>query len=666
MPIMEMYFGDPPLSERKVIKLSQKILHERDSALNREWLAANGVGAYASSTVTGANTRRYHGLLVASFPSPIERQVVLAKVDEEILLGGELLPLGTNEFQDGTIFPKGFEQLQTFSLPLGIPTSEYLVGEIRLQKQVWMEQGRNTVYVKYHLLDAPSCVVLKVRPFCAFRGYHGDGKRAGESEYSISSDKCGAVTVENTAKPYKLKMAVQGGEFAADPDWYWNFLLRAERERGFPCVEDYFTPGVFSISISPGESVGFVASTEGDPVCPDLSAAYDREIARRQSIVKGEREAFRKDLFLAADQFVVRTPDGRNCIMAGYHWFTDWGRDTMIGLPGILLETGRFSEARSVLLEYASRVRDGLIPNRFTDNGEAEYNTADASLWFFETLNRYMTKSHDRQILIELMPKLEEIICLHTIGTRFGIGVDNSDGLLRTGTAGSQLTWMDARVGGVPVTPRIGKTAGINGLWYNALRLMAAWADELGLPSSEYSVAADKCFEGFNKRFWYRKGGYLFDVIDGPSGDDSSLRPNQIAAISVTFSPLEKRRWKSVVDTVEKHLLTPYGLRTLSPSDPRYKGTYSGSPAHRDAAYHQGTVWPWLLGPFADAHLKVYNDPRYIGNLLKELRKHLRKAGMGSISEVFSGDKPYKPGGCIAQAWSVGEVLRISAIGVPE
>lgn len=635
--------------------------------MGHEWLVANGAGGYASSSIIGANTRQYHGLLVASFVPPLERQIVLSKVDEELVLGDQSFSIGTNEFKDGTIFPTGYQLQQSFYLVLGIPTFEYRSGGVRILKQVWMERGKNTVFVKYSLLDAESPVTLRIRPYCAFRGYHGDGRHGGERHFSVCREAYGAVVIGSSLEPYRLRMSVAGANFDNAPDWYWNFMLRAERDRGFNCLEDLYTPGCFYVVLSPGETVGLAASVEED-VCFDekIDAAYEREVARRQKVVVGEQDAFRKDLFLAADQFVVKTPSGRSCIMAGYHWFTDWGRDSMISLPGILLETRRFPEARSVLLEYGSRVKDGLIPNRFTDTGEAEYNTADASLCFFEALNRYMVKSQDHQILSQVFPKLEEIIYHHTVGTKYGIAVDDTDGLLRSGTVGSQLTWMDARVDGVPVTPRIGKAVEINALWYNALMLMSQWSEELGLPSSEYSSAAEKCYEGFNKRFWNKKGQCLFDVVDGPAGDDATLRPNQIVAVSLPFSPLEKRRWKSVVDIVEKHLLTPYGLRTLSPEDPRYRGAYAGPPAYRDASYHQGTVWPWLLGPFVDAHLRVYKDPKRIEAMLKDLRKHLKKAGLGSISEVFSADKPHDPGGCISQAWSVGEILRITDLVLPK
>lgn len=651
------------LREDAVIKISRTILHDVERALSREWLVTNGIGGYASSSVVGANTRRYHGLLVASLPAPTERQVLLSRVDEEVTIGGRTVPLGTNEYHDGTIHPCGFKRISSFRLELGIPTWEFAVGGMRLTKQVWMEHRRNTVYVLYRLDESPRPVRISVRPFCAFRGYHSVGDRAAlDVQHGTES-----VCLKHRESGVTLDLS-SSGEFAASPDTYRSFLYRAERERGFSdCIEDLFTPGAFRADLHPGEVfavIGAAHSQHGpESGCPaDVLTALDREIDRRRSIVGSEEDHLRQSLLLAADQFVVRAHSGRPTIYAGYPWFTDWGRDTMIALPGILLCTRRYSEAREILLAHAESVQDGLIPNRITDDGRAEYNTADASLWYFEAVSQYVRRSGDSDLIHELYPVLESVADRHMEGTRFGIRMC-PDGLLHAGIDGSQLTWMDSRVDGEPITPRIGKPVEINALWYNALSLMCSWAMHADKSPSKYEIAAAKCLTSFGRRFWNDESGCLFDVVDSPHGDDASLRPNQIIAASLSNSPLDCRRRKSVVDVVERWLLSPYGLRTLSPDDPGYLGRYSGGPSERDSAYHQGTVWPWLLGHFAEAHYRVYRDRRYIRRLLVSFREHLREAGIGSVSEVFDGDPPHNPGGCISQAWSVSELLRTIELG---
>jgi len=646
-----------------LISIPGSILSDPEAAFSREWLVTNGIGGYASSTIIGTNTRRYHGLLVASFPPPLERQVLLAKVDEELIVGSEVYLLGANEYHDGTIHPCGYRFLKSFRLNLGIPTFEYRAGGVTLVKQIWLEHGKGTVYVLYSLQDAPCEVGLRIRPFCTFRGYHHDGWRTKQGEF-VALTQDGQVIVESAHAPYSLKMlASPSGEFELGDDCHRSFLYRAERDRGFDCLEDLYTPGVFVVHLSPGESAGLAATCERQGPDRDIEAAFSRELARRRAIVRGERNSFRRKLLLAADQFVINLPDHgsrskRRAILAGYHWFTDWGRDTMIGLPGLLLSTGRFSEAREILLRYIEWADGGMIPNRFTDEGSAEYNTADATLWYFQALHAYVTASGDHEILHRLFPRLQEVMDWHFRGTRFGIRVDSSDGLLFAGRDGSQVTWMDACVDGCPVTPRIGKPVEINALWFNALSLMSFWAQQLG-KVDRYASAVAECKAGFRRKFWYGRGRYLYDVIDGPTGKDSSLRPNQIMAVSLPHSPLGPGRRKAVVDAVERALLTPYGLRSLSPDDPEYIGIYQGGPAERDRAYHQGTVWPWLLGQFADAHYRVYRDWDRIAGLLKPFRRHLADAGIGSISEIFDGDRPHDPKGCIAQAWSTAEILRI-------
>ncbi len=679
-----------------MIQLDKTILHNPDDALSREWLTTNGIGGYASSTIVGANTRRYHGLLVASFPPPLERQIVLSKVDEELVVERGYYPLCTNEYPNDVIHPDGLHYVHSFHLDCGIPTFEYRIANVRLTKQVWMEHGRDTVYVLYRLIESPCDVKLLLRPFCAFRGYHRDGCRHGQEEYVADQRGEGRIAIESAHAPYSLKVLVPGASFEPAQDWYYSFIYRADRERGFDCMEDLYTPGIFVTELSVGDSASLIASCERTDPDPDVEAALDRELSRRRAVARSERRSFRKNLLLAADQFVISEPDGRigvsdhsslithhenlaglprlwsksksmskskskspSAILAGYHWFTDWGRDTMISLPGLLLSTGRFDEAHDILLRYIRCADGGMIPNRFTDQGAVEYNTADATLWYFHALYSYMRASGDDEIMAEVFPSLVDIMDWHFRGTRFGIHVDPKDGLLFAGREGSQVTWMDARVNGCPVTPRIGKPVEINALWFNALNLMASWAGYARSSGDFYMHAAERCRISFRRRFWNEDAGCLFDVVDGPAGDDPSIRPNQILAVSLPYSPLDSRQRKSVVDIAERELLTPYGLRTLSPGDPSYVGEYHGGPAERDRVYHQGTVWPWLLGPYADAHYRVYRDRNYIARLLRPFRKHLLEAGVGAVSEIFDGDAPHKPAGCISQAWSTAEILRI-------
>ena len=634
-----------------MITISSTILSNPDKALSREWLVTNGIGGYASSTVIGANTRRYHGLLVASFPPPLERQVLLSKVDEDLVIGDHSYSLGANEFADGTIHPEGHRLLRRFRLDLGIPTFEYEARGARLVKQVWMEQGSDTVYILYRLTGADA--LLRIRPFCAFRGYH----HLGERQDFAAAVRDGITIVESSLAPYLLKMAASQGSFEASEDWHRDFQYRVERERGFDCHENLYTPGVFTAEMKSGESLGVIATSEREPPDVDVQAALNRERTRRKALLGRERDSFRKQLLLAADQFITHHSSLITGILAGYHWFTEWGRDTMIALPGLLLSTGRFSEAREILLRYAEWADGGMIPNRFTDEGAVEYNTADATLWFFHSLDAYVKASGDGKIIERLLPRLTQIMDWHFRGTRFGIRAD-SDGLLFAGREGTHLTWMDACVGGCPATPRIGKPVEINALWYNALCLMSSWSG-----NDLYRQAADLCKFNFRQKFRH-KAGYLYDVIEGPCGNDASIRPNQILAVSLPHSPLTPKQQKSVVDIVQEKLLTPYGLRTLSRDDPCYVGRYRGGPEERDRIYHQGTAWPWLLGQFADAHYRVYRDKDYIAGLMAPFRRHLKEAGVGSISEIFDGDPPHSPGGCVAQAWSIAEILRISGLSI--
>ncbi|MBI4307390.1 MAG: glycogen debranching enzyme family protein [Chloroflexi bacterium] len=653
-----------------------------DAALEAEWLVTNGLGGYASSTVVGANTRRYHGLLVAALKPPVGRTALLSKLEEELEVEKARYTLSASEYHDGAIAQGGYQLLRSVRFEGSIPTFVFQAGRAVLEKTVWMARERNTTYVRYTLREAPVPAVLHLRPLVTHREFHSLTQGARAWRFSLGRARKGyELRASPTAAPLRLWVVPHAG-LQEQPDWYWRFLYRQERQRGLDCLEDLYTPGVFTASLAPGASLTVVASAEPpEDVDLDAARAWDLEKRRQATLLRQaghspggapalgpqkdtgpSTDSFPARLALAADQFLVRRPSagpGGRTAIAGYHWFGDWGRDTMISLPGLCLATGRHEEARAILRGFAQHIDQGLLPNRFPEAGEPpEYTAADATLWCFPALGAYLRSTQDKSLLLDIYVSLEEVISWHRRGTRYGIAVDPSDGLLKAGTPGVPLTWMDARVDGWVVTSRWGKPVEINALWYNALMFMAKWTEEMSRDSTTYQEQADIVRESFNRRFWYGNGGYLYDVVDGEEGDDPSLRPNQLLAISLPYPVLDRHRWPPVLDAVRSQLLTPYGLRTLAPDHPRYKGRYEGDQRSRDDAYHQGTVWPWLLGAYVDALLRVQGDASAARQALQELPESLWQAGMGSLSEVFDGDPPHTARGCIAQAWSVAEVLR--------
>jgi predicted glycogen debranching enzyme len=640
-------------------------------ALKREWLVANGLGGFACGTIAQANTRRYHGLLVASLRPPVQRVLMVAKLEVLVRYRAGVYELSSNEFADGTLAPRGFELLRSFADELGLPVCTYACADALLEQRVWMGHGRNTTYASFRLRDASSAADLELRPLCTYRDYHSHTQGGWSLEVTAEERGC-RVSAFPGARPYRL--LTDRGDFHREPDWYWNFFHRAEAERGLDSREDLFRPGTFRVRLAPGEQVTLIATAEPDFEAP--AAALERERKRRQALLRSVPAAaprWIERLVLAADQFIV-TRAGRGgevpgtTVIAGYPWFSDWGRDTMIALPGLALATGRHADAAAILRTFATHVSEGMLPNRFPDGGEAaEYNTVDATLWFFHAVAAYLEATAERALLCDLYPTLRDIIDWHRRGTRYGIRVDARDGLLHAGEAGVQLTWMDAKVGDWVVTPRIGKPVEINALWHYALSQMARWARSLNdrRGASDYGAAAARAAASFADAFWYPEGGYLYDVIDGPDGVtergrrvDPSLRPNQIFAVSLGGELLHKARARAVVDVCARELLTPVGLRSLAPRDPRYVPRYLGDPRTRDGAYHQGTVWSWLLGPFALAHHRVYGDAPHAMALLEGLISHLDEGCVGNISEIMDGDPPHTARGCIAQAWSVSETLR--------
>src|SRR3989440_5651852 len=503
---------------------------------------------------------------------------------------------------------------------------------------------------------------LELRPLCTYRDYHSHARGGWSLEVADEPQGC-RVTAFWAARPYRV--LIDRGDFQRQPDWYWNFYHRAEAERGLDTTEDLFRPGAFRVRLEPGDVVTLIATAESEFDPP--ATAFDREHKRRHSLLRATPSGapdWIKRLTLAADQFIVRrsAPGGElrgTTVIAGYPWFSDWGRDTMIALPGLALATGRTQDAAAILRTFAAHVSEGMLPNRFPDGGEEpEYNTVDATLWYFHAVAAYLAATADKALLRDLYPALRDIIDWHRRGTRYGIRVDPQDGMLFAGAPGVQLTWMDAKVGDWVVTPRIGKPVEINALWINALETMAGFARLLRKPSEAYPRLSAKAKKSFQK-FWNAERNCCFDVVDSPGlGKDAALRPNQILAVSLPVSPLAPEQQKAAVDVCARQLLTSHGLRSLAPGEPGYTGHYGGSPRDRDAAHHQGTGWGWLLGPFALAHYRVYQDREAALRFLEALRRQIYSSGLGTLSEIFDGDAPFTPRGCISQAWTVAEVLR--------
>ncbi|HVB63787.1 MAG TPA: amylo-alpha-1,6-glucosidase [Nitrolancea sp.] len=516
--------------------------------------------------------------------------------------------------------------------------------------------------VRYTVHDAPGPVRLQLEPFVTYRDDHNHlhGDPAWRFQVEARLDVCRVLAFPGAIP---LWLRVTNGRFTETGLWYWQFLHRQELLRGLDATEDLYTPGVFDVEMARGEAVTLIATINPDDVHLNGNDTLRQEQSRQARLLLAQsavKDPIRERLILAADQFVVKRDVDGSSVIAGYHWFTDWGRDTMIALPGLCLTTGRFREARSMLTTFIGYLSQGLLPNRFPDAGQApEYNTADATLWFFETLKQYEQTTGDTALIDLLLPSLCDIVAWHQRGTLHGIGVDPGDGLLRAGADGLQLTWMDAKVGDWVVTPRAGKPVEIQGLWYNALRLLADWLAERGRDGSALLTAAEHCRTSFNRRFWLPDQGFCSDVVGGLNGDDHSLRPNQLMAASLTHPVLAPELWKSMLGTVEHSLLTPVGLRTLAPDDQAYIGTYAGGQYERDGAYHQGTVWPWLFGPYITVARRVHGDLWDSSAVLAGLTRHVDDIGLGQLSEIFDGDVPHRPAGCIAQAWSVAELLRV-------
>ncbi len=650
-----------------MIQFDESVCRNLDLASRREWLETNGIGGFASATITGLNTRRYHGLLVAATKPPVGRMVLLSKLEETLIIDGRRFDLSCNRYP-GVVHPEGYRYLKQFRLD-PFPVFVYEVDGLLLEKSVFMVHGENTTVIRYELRGAvhANCE-LELRPLIAFRDYHST-THENEAIHSPLNIQPGRVTCSPYQGCPNLYLAHTAGEVRHQGNWYRNFEYSVEQQRGLDYREDLFNPLVLTMDLSKNRRADVIASIEAAstelPTPEDVDRLCEAEVNRRRGVSETlpSEDPFIRLLVQSADRFIVRRGD-ESTVIAGYHWFSDWGRDTMIALPGLALATKRYDVARSILLAFAASVDRGMLPNRFPDAGETpEYNTVDATLWFFEAVRALAAYTGDYEFVrIRLYAVLADIMAWHVRGTRYGIRADQ-DGLLLAGEPGVQLTWMDAKVGDWVVTPRQGKPVEIQALWYNALRVMEGLARRFGIiaDAEHYGQMADRARASFDDLFWNESAGCLYDVVNGETRD-GAIRPNQIFAVSLFHGLLSPEKARSVVAVVERELLTPFGLRSLAPSDPQYRGRYEGDPASRDSAYHQGTVWPWLLGPFLSAYVEVngrsFEARAQASQWLRELSQYAGNEGLGQIPEVFDGDAPQRAGGCLAQAWSVAELLR--------
>lgn len=635
-------------------------LHNYELAIQAEWLETNGLGGYASSTVTGCNTRRYHGLLVAATKPPTERTVLISKLDETIVSGDQRFELGCNSYGD-SISPTGYQYLDEFRRGL-FTEFTYEAEGIRIRKTIAMIHEENTTLIEYEVLKAGKPFTLEFTPLITRRSYHDLGAE-NHLQTKTSFFDAGILTLMPYANLPEFYIALDGAEFRATNYWYNHFVYTEEQQRGLAHEEDLFSPGILTLKLEEGTKAIVMLSTS-DPTGRKARQLMEAERHHRTKIINREKHhPLLKQLVFASSQFIVRRDEDLKTVIAGYHWFTDWSRDTMIALHGLCLTTNRLDDAMKILKAFANSVSEGMLPNRFLDRGQQpEYNNADGTLWYFVAIHQYLEAGGNRKFVSEqLLPVLQEIIDWHYQGTRYGIKAAD-DHLLFAGEEGMQLTWMDAKVGDWVVTPRIGKAVEINALWYNAHMIYAGLLRQHGgkKKAKSYRKNAKRIKKAFLKVFWNETIGYLNDVVNNDHAD-TSLRPNQLFAISLCFPLLKGKKAAAILEVTEQKLLTPFGLRSLSPDDGNYRGRYAGNISERDGAYHQGTVWSWLIGPYVDALFNTYGKEAKAKaqRAINPLIGHLQDAGIGSISEIFDGDAPHHPRGCIAQAWSVAELLRV-------
>ena len=645
------------------IRLAADSFSTYEEGIKKEWIVGNGLGGYASSTIIGAGTRTYHGLLIAAPENSAGRFLLLSSLDEEISINKDVYKLATHKYP-GIIYPTGFNYLSKFTLT-PFPQWVYEPDTFTVKKKVFMIHESNTTCILYEIRSRKKGALLKIFPLVNSRNFHYT-THSGDLSFSQKTEPTGVELKTSNGFTFSLSSNL---EYHPDPMWYYNCEYDAEKERGLSFQEDNFNPGYFESKLKMGISRFFVAASTGDIssfTLEQIDEFYTKEVNRQSSLTFNSNltDPFALKLLRATDSFVIKNPSsGDSTVIAGYHWFSDWGRDTMISLPGLLLIPHRFEEAKQILKNFASHCRKGLVPNAFLAlGGEPIYNTVDASLWFIHSISRYFAYTKDILFLSEIWDTIDSIIENYRKGTDFGIGMD-SDFLIKQGP---QLTWMDAKVGDWAVTPRAGKACEINALWYSALKIASHLGILLGKDVSSYETLATGAASNYENAFWNPETNCLFDLVyqdeAGNEVKDPAIRPNQIFAVSLPYTMLSQEKEKAIVDRVKKDLLTPSGLRTLSRDHPLYKRQYYGDTKSRDTAYHNGTVWPWLLGAYVQAYMKVtnYSEESFekMQALLQGFDTHLETAGLGTISEVFDGDYPYSPGGCIAQAWSVAEVLR--------
>jgi glycogen debranching enzyme len=708
----------PVAAPPATISFGRAVLGDLAAATRREWLVTNGLGGFALGTLAGIATRRYDGLLVAATTPPVGRRVLVGGLVERVAIGDSTVALHAHEYADGTIEGRGFELAESFVLDGSVPAWTFAVEDALIERRIWMEHGANTTYVRYRLIRGSRPVRLSVSALVTDREFHDLTRAAALGDPAVETIENGALVrwgdYEGRGTP--IRILGRGAEFEPGGGWWWNFLHREETARGQDDVADLFVAGTHEVTLQPRAGWTLVLSAESDPEL-DGEAALGRALGRDAELIRragAERSSrFVRQLVLAADAFIVRRdivamdpsvhqaspgasgeagddgapaarypgdagpgddraktvgPIESRSVIAGYPWFNDWGRDTMIALPGLTIATGRAEDGAAILRGYGSWVSDGLLPNDFpsTAGRMPEYNTADASLWFIQAVRMHHEATGDDALLRELLPVLREIVDAHISGTLHGIGIDHGDGLLKATAPGLALTWMDARVDDWVVTPRAGKPVEINALWYNALCTVGPWLLDRSDPASgddaagqSYMALAEQVAKSFRRKFWRPERGFLADVVDGPDGDETALRPNQVFALSLPFPLLDGASARSTLAAVGRSLLASYGLRTLAPGDPAYRGRYEGDRRARDSAYHQGPAWPWLMGAYAEAVDRVTGDRADALSILRPFEAHLSDAGIGSISELFDGDPPDVPRGCPAQAWSVAEVLRV-------
>ena len=638
-----------------------------------EWLETNGLGGWSGSSLSGCNTRRYHGLLMAAIKPPTERMLLVSKLDETIILDNNRYDLSTNDYGD-VLYPKGIQYLNSFKRDI-FPEWIYEVAGIRLRKTITMVYGENTTLIRYEVLKADKLFSLQLLPLIAARGYH-QLQHAYNNIFWDVEFKNGLFHNQPFDGAPDIFISVPGSTYQPSNKWYYHFNYLQEKYRGLDYEEDLFNHGLFTVQLKDGDTLNIIISTE-DPTGKNADTLFETEKNRKLSLKKTVTGDLLRQLVLAADQFIVKReipaeksegpPIALKTVIAGYHWFTDWSRDTMISLPGLCLETGRYEDARKIIDVFAKSVSEGMLPNRFRDNNEPpEYNNVDGTLWYFNAVFCYLQKTNDRKFILgEILPVLKNIIEWHFKGTRYNIHVD-TDGLLYAGEPGQQLTWMDARIGNWVVTPRMGKPVEIEALWYNALKIFESLLMMNGETDEANKIAgkAEQAKKSFEEKFWYSEGGYLTDVIDPDGKPDYSIRPNQVFALSLPFHLIDGEQGRSVMNILRSKLYTPFGLRSLSPDDPEYKGHYGGDIFSRDSAYHQGTVWSWLLGPYIEAGIKTEGESfrTEAVEMIVQFAHHLNEGCIGTVSEIFDGDAPHHPRGCVAQAWGVAEILRVAKL----